>query len=134
MGCQVDWDALLLEAWGAREKAYAPYSGLRVGASFRTDSGDMFYGCNIENGSLGLTTCVERPVVAAAVLAGFHRFVAIGIAAETDAPIPPRGPCRQVLAEFNPLLEIRFTRSSGIQIDRELSFRRPSPFFKLQRG
>ncbi|MCC5697797.1 cytidine deaminase, partial [Klebsiella pneumoniae] len=51
MTTAVDWDALRDAAVQAAAKAYAPYSGLQVGAAALTDSGEVVVGCNVENGS-----------------------------------------------------------------------------------
>ena len=40
---------LLRMANDARERAYVPYSGFRVGACLKGASGAYYYGCNIEN-------------------------------------------------------------------------------------
>jgi cytidine deaminase len=45
---------LLEAARSAVQKAYAPYSGFRVGAAILTNMGNLFTGCNVENSS-GLT-------------------------------------------------------------------------------
>jgi cytidine deaminase len=134
MGTQIDWDSLIREASRARGKAFAPYSGFRVGAALITDSGHTFCGCNVENASFGLSICAERAAVAAAVLAGFQKFVALAIATDTDAPTPPCGACRQVLTEFNPSLGIRSAGRSGIHGDWPLTFLLPSPFLKIQKA
>ena len=85
-------------ACAARENAYAPYSGYRVGACILTESGKCFSGCNFENASYGATICAERCATSCAVAAGEKKFVAIAIAANSEAW--PCGICRQVLREF----------------------------------
>jgi len=91
---------LLEAAREARNKAYAPYSGFRVGAALLTGSGDVFTGCNVENVSYGLTNCAERTAVFKAVSEGHQDFKALAIIADTDRYCAPCGACRQVLAEF----------------------------------
>lgn len=96
----MDWDALLEEAWKARDRAYAPYSKFHVGAALLAADGRIFSGCNVENISYGLTNCAERVAIGAAVAAGAREFVAVAVVADTTVPISPCGACRQVLAEF----------------------------------
>ncbi len=90
---------LVEHARRAQENAYAPYSRFRVGAAVLADDGRVFQGCNVENGSFGLTVCAERNAVAAAVVAG-ARPVAVAVVTDRDH-VGPCGACRQVLAEFD---------------------------------
>ena len=58
---------LLTSAEDARANAYCPYSNFPVGAALLAGDGRIFVGCNVENGSYGLTICAERTAVASAV-------------------------------------------------------------------
>lgn len=53
-------EELIKAATAAREKAYAPYSGYKVGAAILTSAGRYYTGCNVENASYSLTCCAER--------------------------------------------------------------------------
>ena len=96
----VDWDALRAAASDAAAQAYAPYSGLRVGAAGLVDDGRIVSGCNVENASYGLTLCAERVAVAAALQSGARRLEAVAVASATSPPTPPCCMCLQTLAEF----------------------------------
>lgn len=93
-------DELVGSARAALPKAYAPYSGFHVGAALLTDDGEIRLGVNIENASYPLSVCAERNAVAAMVMSGSRRVLAVGVATEADRPTPPCGGCRQVLWEF----------------------------------
>lgn len=98
---QANDDAALCRiAAEAAQSAYARYSGYRVGAALLDDDGRVFTGCNVENGSYGLTNCAERTAVFKAVSEGARGFSAIAIAGGTEKPAYPCGACRQVLSEF----------------------------------
>lgn len=111
----------------ARERAYAPYSGYRVGAAVLVDGGEVFAGTNIENVSYGLTVCAERTAVHAAVSAGHRRLAAIALATETGAT--PCGACRQVLREFAPAgLPVYLAAPDGSWVARSLGELLPDSF------
>jgi cytidine deaminase len=80
--------------------AYSPYSGIRVGAAVLTSSGRIFSGCNVENGSYGLTVCAERVAVQNMVAANERSLKAIAVHSPDMRNITPCGACRQVIAEF----------------------------------
>ena len=87
----------------AREKAYAPYSGYKVGAALKTKSGKIYLGCNIENASFSPTVCAERTAVFKAVSEGEREFEAIAVTGgkeEIADFAPPCGVCRQIMSEF----------------------------------
>lgn len=95
---------LIREAVKARECAYAPYSGYKVGAALLSEDGCIYRGCNVENASYGLSNCAERTAVFKGISEGASSFVAIAIvgAKTEDAPdyAYPCGACRQILNEF----------------------------------
>ncbi len=110
----VDWAALVAAASEASARAYAPYSGLRVGAAAVADDGRVVAGCNVENASFGLTLCAECAVVSQLHVTGGGRLVAVVCVAGTDGagddgagddgagdrvPLLPCGRCRQLLSE-----------------------------------
>lgn len=93
-------EELLVEARKARERAYVPYSGFKVGAAVLTKDGRIFSGCNIENSAYSPTNCAERTAIFKAVSEGARDFVALEVVADTQQPVTPCGVCRQVISEF----------------------------------
>ena len=90
---QTTWDVLIDAAWQARERAYAPYSGFRVGAN-----------------------CAERTAMFQAVANGAKEFHRMVICADTPEPIAPCGACRQVMVELAPQMEVLLINQEGKQI------------------
>ncbi|NLW44355.1 MAG: cytidine deaminase [Syntrophomonadaceae bacterium] len=116
----------------AREHAYAPYSGFKVGAALLDRSGRVFSGCNVENASFGLTVCAERVAVFKAISEGSSQFSRLLITGGEDI-ITPCGACRQVLAEFAPDLVVICASESGMMIQYELKELLPQSFALRQR-
>jgi cytidine deaminase len=98
----IDVQSLIRAAWAARDFAYAPYSGFKVGAAALVKDGRVFAGCNVENASYGLCNCAERTALFAGIAAGCRPgdFTHIAVVADTPAPAPPCGACRQVMYEM----------------------------------
>jgi len=120
-------DALRVAARAATERAYGPYSGVRVGAALLTASGRIVAGCNVENASYGLTVCAERNAVANAVVEGELELRAILIDSNQLRGLAPCGACRQVLHEFAPELWVAVLRGDEVQM-RPLSEYLPDAF------
>ena len=121
-------DPLVVAARRARRNAVAPYSGFKVGAALLTSDGTVVTGCNIENATYGLTLCAERVAMFTALAAGHRRFTRIAVVADTIAPTPPCGPCRQILWEFGGDLEIVLANLRRETGRHQLSDLLPLPF------
>jgi len=104
----IDWPRLRAAAVDAAGRAYAPYSGLRVGAAAQSTDGQIITGCNVENASYGLTLCAECGLVSAlhaSGVAALHAsgaqgpLLAVAVVAGDGEPLLPCGRCRQLLLE-----------------------------------
>ncbi len=91
---------LVAAAAAAREQAYAPYSGFRVGAALLDEQNRLFTGCNIENASYGATCCGERTAIYKAVSEGARNIKRMAVVGSLPELCMPCGICRQVMAEF----------------------------------
>jgi cytidine deaminase len=92
-------------ARAATAAAYAPYSGVHVGAALRTVTGEVVTAANVENAAYGSTICAERLAVGRANADGARAFSTVALAAtgtvlRPDHAVSPCGSCRQVLHEM----------------------------------
>ena len=106
MSSEIDWDGLRAAARDVMTRAYAPYSKFPVGAAALVDDGRVVTGCNVENATYGLTVCAERVAMFKALSDGHRRFRRVAVVADTQAPTPPCGSCRQILWEFGGDIEV----------------------------
>lgn len=118
-------EAVAAAALAARDRAYAPYSGFRVGAALVTENGAVFVGANVENASYGLTVCAERVALWNAIVAGATTIRLLVVIADTHAPIAPCGACRQVLLELASDADVVMATVSGVR--RRLTVRELLP-------
>ncbi|WGX98223.1 cytidine deaminase [Nocardioides sp. L-11A] len=99
----VDWDSLTRAASDIAARAYAPYSGFRVGAAALADDGRLVVGCNVENAAYGVTLCAECGLVSQLHATGGGRlahFVCVTLDPRgASEVIMPCGRCRQLLWE-----------------------------------
>jgi len=124
-----DHARLLKAAQAARVRAYAPYSGFRVGAALLSTDGSVFAGCNLENASYGLTVCAERHALSAAVLADAPALTALLVLTDAATPTTPCGACRQVLSELAPAsLDVCCVTEGGGRLDTTLGELLPMGF------
>lgn len=99
MEFKAEWLDIVKEA---RNNAYTPYSGFKVGAYLTTKDGREFKGCNVENAAYGPTICAERTALVSAVAAGYRPgdFDKIVVMTDSAEPSSPCGVCRQVMKEL----------------------------------
>ena len=95
-----DMRLILSTARGALKNAYAPYSGIKVGAAVMTSDGTIFRGVNVENSAYGDTICAERGAIMAAFAQGKRNITMVAISMEPLEDVAsPCGSCRQMIAE-----------------------------------
>ena len=93
-------EVLFEAAKAVQAKAYAPYSGFKVGAAIATPEGRVFAGCNVENAAYPVGTCAEAGAISAMLAAGESRIAEIVVMGEGDNLVTPCGGCRQRIREF----------------------------------
>lgn len=106
-------EELIRQAMQARERAYAPYSGFKVGAVVLGGTGRLYEGCNVENASYGASLCAERVALGQAIAAGEEDIQAVAVVADTEGICSPCGICRQVLIEFGRNIDVVMANMRG---------------------
>ena len=127
-GSRLKATALVKAARRARRHAHARFSNFKVGAALETADGTIITGCNIENATYGLTICAERVAMFKALSEGHRTFTRIAIVADTEAPTPPCGACRQILWEFGGNLEVQLANRREKKGTHQLKDLLPLPF------
>jgi cytidine deaminase len=121
-------EQLVNAARRARENAHAAFSKFKVGAALETADGQIITGCNIENATYGLTLCAERVAMFKALSEGHREFRRVAVVADTDAPTPPCGACRQILWEFGGDLQVLLANLTDPKGRYQLRDLLPLPF------
>lgn len=110
-------ELLLSKARAMVDRAYAPYSKFHVGAAILTETGNVYTGCNVENGSYGLTNCAERTAIFTAVATEGPkmRLLAVAVWSDPECACSPCGACRQVIHEFGRNAVVMFQGKDGVE-------------------
>mgnify|MGYP002032687070 CR=1 FL=1 len=95
-----DLTDMIERAAAVRERAHAPYSGFRVGACIRAESGTLYAGCNVENAAYPQGQCAEASAIGAMVSGGDSKIAEILVISDGARLCTPCGGCRQRLSEF----------------------------------
>jgi cytidine deaminase len=99
-------ESLIAMARECCTRAYAPYSGVHVGAAIRAASGAVYRGTDVENAAYPLGNCAEPSAIAAGVEAEGAAFriaeIAVWATDRNGAVLAasPCGGCRQRIHEF----------------------------------
>jgi cytidine deaminase len=128
LGLTLSQQQLLDAAREARSAAYAPYSKFKVGAAVRTESGQIYAGCNVENASYALSICAERVAIFKAVAAGDVKIIELALCTDASRPSTPCGACRQVLFEFSQSAVVIMGNLDGSKIVSNINELFPQPF------
>ncbi|MGZ0220910.1 MAG: cytidine deaminase [Acidimicrobiales bacterium] len=97
----MEYEAMIEVASEARDRAYVPYSGFRMGAAVLTTDKRIVPGSLVENVSLGLAMCAERVALFAAIAAGERPRALVLVSPRTDGAVTfPCGACLQVGLEL----------------------------------
>ena len=119
---------LLDAARRVRDPAHAPYSGFKVGAAIRSESG-IHVGCNVENAAFPEGVCAEGGAISAMIASGAKTIREALVYAEAATPVAPCGGCRQKLAEFaGPDVVVHLAGQEGITASMTIAELLPGAF------
>jgi cytidine deaminase len=135
---------LIVLAREAAQRAYAPYSGYRVGAAVLLENGEIITGNNQENAAYPSGLCAERTALYYAS-SRFPNTAILSLAVTTflnnssaDEFAKPCGSCRQVIAEYEDLfgkpIEIILDGRSAIMVLNGIDTLLPFRFKKEELG
>ncbi len=94
-------DTLITAATDARKRAYAPYSGFKVGAALLDENGRIHTGQNVENAAYPNGICAETAAIAMMIQQGGTRIIKIAVSGgDGNQLCTPCGGCRQRIREF----------------------------------
>lgn len=121
-------NVVIKQAKLARNRAYSPYSRVKIGAAVLTSGGKVYTGSNVENASYGLSCCAERTALFKAVSEGHRDIVAIAVVGKSEDFTKPCGACRQVMVEFNPKMKVLRRGLDGFSADTTAEDLLPAAF------
>lgn len=110
----IDYQVLLKSARAGRDRAHAPYSGFKVGASALTDGGAMLAAGNVEMHGRRSFHAEENVCCRVAQSESEQSIKAIAVVASDEAAHVPCGRCLGMISEFStPSSEIILPDGSG---------------------
>lgn len=112
---------LIKRSYEALKHSYSPYSHYCVGSTILCEDGTIISGCNLESTTIGITICAERCAVAKAVSDGKRKFKAVAVVSGQSFNCWPCGPCRQMLSEFSPDMEVVVENDANELVVEKLS-------------
>lgn len=82
--------------------SYSPFSNFKVASCVESEAGKFYYGCNVENSTIGATVCAERTAIVKmiSVEGPKAKIKKVYVLSETEETISPCGICRQSIYEF----------------------------------
>ena len=123
-------DALVTAATDARKKAYAPYSGFKVGAALLDENGRIHTGQNVENAAYPNGICAETAAIAMMVQQGGTKIIKIAVSGGDESQLcTPCGGCRQRIREFaTDMTHVLICDAISLQADLTLGALLPHSF------